>query len=120
MCGSTSLQPAAFSSALCMPQHIRQLARSGGDNLGQAFFMVASHFEGGGGPHFSSQAGVVNVPVALATHLAPSQAYLGGAPQKVPSELCPTESTRVTHIYPGHLRWLMPERERCYVGPAWG
>jgi hypothetical protein len=67
-----------------MPQHIRQLARSGGDDLGQAFFMAASHPRaggdgGGGAVHVWSQVVVVNDPVAFATHCAPSQAYLGGA-----------------------------------------
>ena len=56
---------------------------------------------GGGAVQVWLQVAVVNVPVALSTHLAPSQAYLGGAgvlPQNVSSEPCPTESTRVSQV----------------------
>ena len=77
-CQSTSSQPAAFSSGECVPQHIRQLARSGDDDLGQAFFMAASH-DGGGTAHVWLQVAVVNVPALFATHLAPAQAYFAGA-----------------------------------------
>ena len=56
---------------------------------------------GGGAVQVWLQVAVVNVPVALSTHLALSQAYLGGAgvlPQNVSSEPCPTESTRVSQV----------------------